>query len=94
MSKNKIAAKEEIVVNDLDFSDFMHSYDEDDMMSALSGLIDASNQQMTIALELTKLIAGNDKSEEQVFSIYKKAAKLVCENYSLKTMLQEVDTYQ
>ncbi|KTD24043.1 MULTISPECIES: hypothetical protein [Legionella] len=94
MAKNKIAKQEEIITPDsfdFMFSDDLPPFDEANMTGAINGLIEASNQQMKIAFELTKLIAGNNNNEEQVFSVYKKAVKIVCENYSLKNLLNELE---
>jgi len=69
-------------------------YDDEAMAGVMSGLIEASNQQMKMAIELTKLIVENNStkgvSEEQVFSIFKKASKMVGENNTLKTMLKQL----
>ncbi|NSL17256.1 hypothetical protein HRQ65_02510 [Tatlockia micdadei] len=94
MAKNKIAKKEQLALDDdfeFMFNDDLSSFGEEDMTSAINGLINASNQQMKIAFELTKLIVGSNNTEDQVFSVYQKALKIVCENYSLKTMLKEFE---
>ena len=44
-----------------DFSDISDdTYDEETMIGVMSGMLEASNNQMMMAIELTKLIVGNN----------------------------------
>ncbi len=94
MPKDKTAKKEESFLDHLDLCEYSPC-DEEEMSAAVHGLIEASTQQMQTAFELTKLIVGtnSDKTEEQVFAVYKKAAKVVSENYSLRSMLQDLEMH-
>lgn len=90
MSKKKsvVVVEEDNMFEDFDLDD-MH-YPEDGMSDVMNGMLDASNQQMSIALELTKLIVGNNPTEEQVFSVFKKATQVVGDNFALKKLLEHI----
>ena len=89
MTKNKLAKKDDI----FDFSEMNGYPSEDAMADIMSGLIEASNHQAQMAIELTKLIVQNNSeaniTEERVFSIFKKASHVVGENHSLKIMMEQ-----
>lgn len=87
MAKNNLIKKhnERELVEDFDLSDFMDSPDDEAIAGVLHGLIEASNNQMTLAIELTKLIvnksADNTMNEDAIFSILKKSTKEIAENF-------------
>lgn len=75
----------------LDF-DYMSSENEA-MAGIMSGILEASNNQMMMAIELTKLIVANNavkNMEDHVFSVFKKATKVVGENFALKKLLEQL----
>lgn len=89
MTKKKPGKKQE------DFFDVMpfgnDDYSDDMMVDVMGSMLEATNNQMTMALELTKLIVANSQvkdMEEYVFSIFKKAVKVVGENYPLKNIME------
>lgn len=95
MAKKKPLEKQEELPELFDFSDMSYdeAYDQDDMMGIMHGMLEASNNQMLIALELTKLIVSNDtvdNREEQVLSAFKKATQVVSENVALKNLIEQM----
>ncbi len=99
MAKNNLIKKhrEKVVEtdfdDDFDFSELMDSsYDDEMMAGVMSGLIEASNNQMTLAIELTKLAVEKNPAqsmhEDEVFSIFKKASGVINDNFPLKKMLE------
>jgi len=55
MAKNNMLKKHQEVEDDFDFSEMLTpSYDDETMAGVMSGLIEASNNQMMLAIELTK----------------------------------------
>lgn len=95
MAKKKPVEKQEELPELFDFSDMSYdeAYDQDDMMGIMHGMLEASNNQMLIALELTKLIVSNDtvdNREEQVLSAFKKATQVVSENVALKNLIEQM----
>ena len=95
MSKSNLIKKhkESELVDDFDLSDFLDSPGDEAVAGVLQGLIEASNNQMTLAIELTKLIvnknANNTMNEDDIFGILKKSTKVIAENFPLKTLLEE-----
>lgn len=88
MAKKNQLKKQEEYFDDEEYSN--------DIMAAdmMSGMLDASNHQMMMAIELTKLIVGNSNvknMEEHVFSVFKNAVKVVGENYALKNLMEQFD---
>lgn len=95
MAKNKkLKEHEEVFEEVFDFDDMDESYDDTDLTGVMNSLLDAANQQLKVAFDLTKLIIENDTSknvtEEQVFSVFKKASKVVGECELMKNMLENV----
>lgn len=92
MARNKTPTKYEEIIDDLDFSDDMESPGDEVIAGFMSGLIEASNNQLRVAIELTKLVveksAGN-MSEENVFSAFKRATKVVTESIPLKELWEK-----
>lgn len=67
--------------------------DDSYMAGVMSGMLEASNNQMLMALELTKLIVANNpvkNMEEHVFSVFKKATRVVGENVALKNIMEQM----
>jgi len=87
-------SKYDVLMNDFGHMEMDEPYGDEAMAGVMSGLIEASNQQMKMAIELTKLIVENNPTkgagEEQIFSIFKKASKVVGDNHTLKTMLKQL----
>ena len=78
--------------DDFDFSEFMDSSDNEMMAGVMSGLIEASNNQMTLAIELTKLAIkknpAESMNEDEVFSIFRKASGVINDNFPLKKLME------
>lgn len=95
MAKKNSVKKQEELPEVFDFSDMAYddAYDQDDMMGFMHGMLEASNNQMMIALELTKLIVTNntvDNREEHVLSVFKKATQVVSDNTALKKLMEQM----
>ena len=64
------------------------------MAGVMSGLIEASNNQVMLAIELTRLALGKnastDMKEDDVFSIFKKASGVIAESFPLKSLLENL----
>lgn len=73
------------------------SYEDDIVAGMMGGMLEASNNHMLIALELTKLIVGkhpdsNDKNREKhVFSVFNKANQIVNDNFVLKNAFDTIE---
>jgi hypothetical protein len=95
MAKNKMfqSKKEVELEDDFDLSDFMESSDNEAMASIMAGLVEASNNQMKLAIELTKLAveknAAKGMNEDEVFSIFKKASAVIDESNPLKAVCEK-----
>lgn len=91
MAKNKVV-KEYDELLDLDFSDDMGHNDEA-IAGMMNGMIAASQHQQVMAIELTKLVVGKNSadsmSEENIFSVFKRASKMVAENFPLKEIWEK-----
>lgn len=92
MAKNSALKRQED--DDFDFSDMIGSPGNDTINGMLGNLMGASNHQMNIALELTKLVIEKgsvaDIKEEAVFSIFKRASKTVSESFPLKPLWDQL----
>ena len=89
--KNTLKVREEEIFDFSDMSD--DAYDEGTMIGVMSGMLEASNNQMMMAIELTKLIVGNNpvkNMEDHVFSVFKKATKVIGENFALKNIMEQM----
>jgi hypothetical protein len=99
MSKNKTVGKyqEEFYDDDYDFSEDMGPSTEEveTMARMISGLVEASQHQQMMAIELTKLAVEKmtieKMDEEKIFSIFKQASKVVSENFPLKELWGKLD---
>ena len=90
--KNKLQVQDDDV---FDFSDMAYddAYDQETMMVVMSGMLEASNNQMMMAIELTKLIVANnpvENMEEHVFSVFKNATKVIGENFALQNIMEQI----
>lgn len=97
--RNELMAKKTTVkVRDEDVFDFNErsyadSCDQETMVGVMSGMLEASNNQMMMALELTKLIVANNpvkNMEDHVFSVFKKATKVIGENFALQNIMEQI----
>lgn len=90
MARNSIVKRHKEVEKDFDFSDMMDSSDDEAMIGVMQGILEASNNHMNLALELTKLaLQKNGASamrEEEVFSVYKKSLGIISESFPLKAL--------
>jgi len=97
MTKNKVLKKHEAeLVDHLEFDDFdfpAGSPSGEDFAGMIEGLIDASNHQTTVALELTKLVVAKSPdqtmTEDKIFATFKRASKVVHDSYPLKSLLEQ-----
>lgn len=93
MAKNNVIKKREIIEDDFDFNEMVHSSHDDEVMAGImSGMIEASNNQMLLALELTKLALDKttkEMNEDDVFSTFKKASGVIAERFPLHTILEK-----
>lgn len=58
----------------------------------MGGLIGASNRQQMMAIELTKLViqkSAEPMKEEEIFSIFKRATKVVIGHFPLKELWEK-----
>jgi hypothetical protein len=93
-----VAKKNTVKVRDEDVFDFNEmSYDDSSdqaaMVGVMSGILEASNNQMMMAIELTKLIVANNpvkNMEDHVFSVFKKATKVIGENFALQNIMEQI----
>ena len=73
---------------------FLDSPDDEMMAGLMEGLIESSNHQMLMAIELTKLIvsknANQNMTDEHVFSSFKRASKVIAENFPLKELFEKL----
>ena len=94
MAKNNPLKKyTEELQDDFDFSDDMESPSDEALAGMMSGIIEASQHQQIMAIELTKLVVGKSSAEgmneEAVFSVFKRASKVVSENFPLKDLWEK-----
>ena len=94
MAKNNVLKKQrEIIEDDFDLTEMMRSSHDDEVMAGImSGMIEASNNQMLLALELTKLAldkSTKEMGEDDVFSTFKKASVVIAERFPLNTILEK-----
>lgn len=100
MSKRKITKNDDKILDKIELSDYFNDpmYDDQDdfMADMIKSLLDVSNEQMRIALELTKLSlqanAGSNSSQEKVFETFLKASSVVAENLPFKKLINQLDT--
>lgn len=93
MAKNNTIKKyKEELNDDYDFSDDMEPQSDEVIAGMMTGMIEASQHQQVMAIELTKLVVGKNSdnmSEENVFSVFKRASKVVAESFPLKELWEK-----
>ncbi len=94
MAKNSALKKHKEFEDGFDFSEVLDpSYDDELMAGVMNGMIEASNNQMMLAIELTKLAVekrtAKDMNEDNVFSIFKKASGVIAESFPLKALWEK-----
>jgi hypothetical protein len=93
MAKNKKVIQEEFE-EVFDFSDMDDMYDDGAMSEVMQILMESSNHQMKMAVELTKLIVENNLAKnadaDAVFSLFKKASKVISETHNLNVLMEEL----
>ena len=83
-------------IRDFDFSNFMTESEgpEDEMiLGMMQGLIEAYRHQQQTAIELTKLVVESSSEkmkEEQVFSTFKRATKVVSEVSPIQELFKKM----
>jgi len=96
MARNSVARRHEEVEEDFDFSDMMGSSGDEAMVGVMQGMLETSNNHMTLALELTKLVLQKNTAsamrEEEVFSIYKKSLGIISDSFPLKELWEKFKT--
>jgi hypothetical protein len=96
MAKNKSFQTESD--DSFDFSSLVdeNSYESETLANMVSGIIQASHDQMVLAVELTKLAIEKNSSqnlnEEQIFSTFKRACNVISESSPLKDFLKHLET--
>lgn len=95
MVKNKKLSTEEFEeVFDFSDMDINDSYEDTNMSEIMHLLMESNNQQMKVAVELTKIIVENNllknANENDVFSLFKKASKVVNESYNLDNLMDQL----
>lgn len=95
MAKNTMVKKCQEVEDDFDFPEMMDMpFDEEVMAGVMNGLIEASNNQMLLAIELTKLAIDKgctkDMNVDDVFSIFKKASNVIADSFPLKSLMEQL----
>ncbi len=96
MAKKNSVKKQDELDDVFDFSHMAYdeSYDQETMLEVMGSMLEASNNQMMIAIELTKLIVANNpvkNMEDHVFSVFKRATKVVGENFALKNIMDQIE---
>ena len=82
--------------DDFDFSEIMFGHHDDDAISVVvRSLIEASNQQTAMAIELTRLVVDKtpqqERNSEEIFSVFRMASKEIseAENFPLKKLWEK-----
>ena len=91
MAKNKTLKKYDELM-DVDFAEDYSSPNDEAIAGMMAGLIEASNHQQKIAIELTKLViekSSEAMNEEKIFSAFKRASKVVTESVPLKELWEK-----
>lgn len=97
MSKGSSIAKKRgnvIVEDDFDFQDIFQSGENDEAIAGfMHGIIEASNNQMTLAVELTKLVVNkstNNMNEDEIFVVFKKASDVIANSTPMKGLMGQL----
>jgi hypothetical protein len=92
MSKNITLKKYDELIGELDFFEDEEIPGEEAVVGVLQGLIEASQHQQKTAIELTKLVvekSSETMTEENIFSAFERATKVVAENFPLKELWEK-----
>jgi len=92
MAKDKVVKGYEEHFDDLDFSEGMEMPGEN-LVEFMADIIEASNNQLSMAIELTKLIvekSAENMNEEKVFSVFKQATQVISENMTLQKLWEKL----
>jgi hypothetical protein len=94
MAKNITLDKfKEELEHDFDFSEDMEIPGDEAIAGMMNDMIETSNHQQTVALELTKLIVEKitteNLNEEKIFSVYQRATKVVAESFPLQEIWEK-----
>lgn len=87
----KTVEEEYFDIHEMNYDD---GYVQDTMVEVMSGMLEASNTQMMMAIELTKLIVAHapvKNMEEHVFSVFKRATQVIGENFALKNIMEQIE---
>lgn len=96
MAKGNVAKKRGTVMleDEFDIQDIFQPHENDEAIADfMHGVIEASNNQMTLAVELTKLVVNkntNNMNAEEVFSVFKKASDLIANSTPMKGLLEQL----
>jgi ABC-type Zn2+ transport system substrate-binding protein/surface adhesin len=100
MTKNKEVYNHDTTEEDFDFSEMMcdhdhdHDHDDNGMGDIMHGILEASNNQMLLAIELTKLAVEKSTpkslNEDDIFAIFKKASAVIAEASPLNGLLEKL----
>lgn len=81
-------------IEDLDLSDFLETYSEDELNTrVIVPILEAGKQQMQLALQLTQLIVekhSGELNEDKILTIFKKACKAAHEHFPVKSLWEEL----
>jgi hypothetical protein len=92
MAKNKSLKKYDDEPFDLHYVEDVSSPNDEAISGMMVGLVEASNHQQKMAIELTKLVVEKSPEamdEEKVFSSFKRASKVVTEYFPLKELWEK-----
>jgi len=91
MARNK-SIKQYDDLMEIDFSNDMNSPGDEVIAGMMNGLVEASNHQQKLALELTKLIvekSTEQMTEEEIFLAFKRSQKAIADNFPLKELWEK-----
>ena len=91
MAKNNLLKKHKELEDDFDCSEELSA--DEAMIDMMSSLIDASNNQTMMAIELTKLVVAKspdqNMTEDKIFAAFKQASKIMSESFPLKPLWEK-----
>lgn len=99
--KNELKKQDEIDEN-FDFGDVFdddEGFHDDDMVAeAMKDLAEVSNNQVLLAIELTKLVidksSAKERSEQDVFATFSKASTMISESFPWKAAMEKLFTQE
>jgi hypothetical protein len=91
MSRKKLAK----TVDFFDYEAAEADIDAELAAGFMSGVLEATNNQSKMGLELTKLIVENSNkgknfTEDEIYSIFNRATKVVLDNHNLNALLDKL----